>query len=105
MDLEDKDIRIGNFGHSNYYPSEVCLMVTLCRLAYPCRFADLVEEFGISSNRLCDIFHATIDLIYAKYSSLLLLETWIPYFDLFAEVMRSYGSPYTDLVGLIDSLR
>jgi len=81
MGLHDKIIKTGRPGRFCSYPSELCFMVVLRRLAFPCRFADLVEEFGVPSNRLCDIFHATIDLIFDKYSTILELETLVPFFD------------------------
>ena len=81
MGLHVKSIKTGRPGRFCSYPSELCCMVVLRRLAFPCRFVDLVEEFGVPSNRLCDIFHATIDLIFDKYSTILELETWVPFFD------------------------
>ena len=34
------------------YPADVCMMVLLRRLSYPCTFWKLATEFGIPSNRL-----------------------------------------------------
>ncbi len=102
MELYGKEIMVGRKGRHVFYPAEVCLLVMLRRLAYPCRFSDLVQEFGIPSNRLCEIFHCMVDIIFEKYHKIIEIETWVPYFDDFAAVFRHYGAPYFDLVGLID---
>ena len=67
MELYGKEIKVGRKGRHVFYPAEVCLLVMLRRLAYPCRFSDLVQEFGIPSNRLCEIFHCMVDIIFEKY--------------------------------------
>jgi hypothetical protein len=43
-----------------------------------------------------------VDVIYEKYSKILDLETWVPFFEKFATVFSAYGSPFSDLVSLID---
>ena len=99
MKLKDKLILCGRKDHHQYYRADLCLMVVLRRLSYPNRFRELSEEFGLSSPRLCEIFHATIEYISAKYSKITDLETWVPFFPEFADIMQQYGSPYdADLV-------
>ena len=102
MGLYGKRIMVGKKGHYAYYPAEVGLLVVLRRLAYPCRFSDLVQEFGIKSNRLCDIFHCMVDIIYEMYHKFIEFETWMPFCDEFANVFRQYGAPFGDLIGLLD---
>ena len=38
-------------------PADFAMMVMLQRLAYPCRFADLVCEFGKTTTYICDALH------------------------------------------------
>ena len=84
------------------YPADVCMMVLLRRLSYPCTFWQLATEFGIPSNRLCEIFHTTLDIIYDRYHGLIEFETWIPFFPEMAQTFEDYGSPFDSLVGLVD---
>ena len=51
--------------HVHNYPADLCILVVLRRLAYPCTFKELVDVFGIPSNRLCDMYHTAIDYIYS----------------------------------------
>ena len=45
---------------AQYFPADVCLMVVIRRFAFPCRFVDLVNIFGLPTHRICDIFHSTM---------------------------------------------
>ena len=49
-------------GRAQYFLADLCLMIVLRRMEFPCRFVDLVNVFGLPSHRLCDIFHSTIDV-------------------------------------------
>ena len=66
--LGNKSILCGRKGREQYFPADVCLMVVLRRFAFPCRFVDLVNIFGLPTHRICDIFHSTIDLLYIRYA-------------------------------------
>jgi hypothetical protein len=101
MGLKDQYFRVSTRNRFKVR-ADVCLLVVLRRLSYPCRFWEMTEEFGMPSNRLCEIFHATLEIIYDRYHSLIEFETWLPYFSDFARVFEDYGSPYADFVGLID---
>jgi len=45
-------------------PADFAMMVMLRRLAYPCRFSDLVCEFGKGTTYICEAFHSAIHYIY-----------------------------------------
>ena len=78
-------------------------MVFLRHMAYPSRFGDLVNEFNIPSNRLCEIFHATLDWIFVKFAYRLLQpQLYCGYFTMFAFVLNNFGSPIPFLIGIID---
>lgn len=102
IDFEDKIFRVGSSGKEHKYKADLCLLVVLRRLAYPIRFYDMVTDFGIPSNRLCEIFHFTLDILFEKFHAIVEFSTWLPYFRTFAEIMVSYGCPYDDLVALTD---
>jgi hypothetical protein len=68
MGLRNKTMLCGRKRKGQRFPADICLMVVLRRLAYPCRFVDLVNMFGIPSNRLCDIFHSTLDYLYHRFA-------------------------------------
>ena len=103
MQLGSKEMRVGRKGRQQFYPADICMMVVLRRLATPCRFVDLVNLFGIPSNRLCDIFHSTIDFLYQRYAKKICdFETWKPHFGEFAALMTKYGSLFRNLAGLTD---
>ena len=44
------------------YPADLCMMVFLRRLSYPCTFRQLATEFGIPSHRLCEFFRRNFSL-------------------------------------------
>jgi len=48
-----------------------CFCIVLRRLASPCRWMDLEELFGRSGSALCTIFHATVQVVMARWGSLL----------------------------------
>ena len=58
--LGNKAILCGRKGRAQYFPADVCLLVVLRRLAFPCRFVDVVNIFGPPTHRICDIFHSTL---------------------------------------------
>ena len=102
MELSDKSFKCGIGKRFHWYPADLCIMVLLRRLAYPCRFFYLVEIFGIESNRLCEMYHAAVEFIYSKYSKLCDPQTWTRFFSNFADLMHKYGCPYRNNVGLLD---
>ncbi len=42
---------------AQYFPADICLLIFLQRMAFPCRFVDLVNIFGLPTNRICNIYH------------------------------------------------
>ena len=93
--LGNKSILCGMKGRrAQYFPADVCLMVVLRRFAFPCRFVDLVNIFGLPTHRICDIFHSTIDLLYIRYAKKLnRLEIWKDHFPAFARALKDFGAP------------
>ena len=102
MHFEGKVFLVGQAGKKKKYRADVCLLVVLRRLSYPVRFFDMVEDFGIPSNRLCEIFHSTIDVIFERFHAIIEFSNWIPFFARFADIMKAFGSPYDDLIALTD---
>ena len=69
------------------------LLVLLWRLSYPCTFWQIATEFSIPSNRLCEIFHTTLEIISNRYHGLIEFETWTPFFHEMAKTIEDHGSP------------
>jgi hypothetical protein len=92
----------GQHAHVHNFPAELCIMVVLRRLSYPCTFHQLVEIFGLPDNRLAEMYHAGIDYIYFRLKKLVSLQTWRPFFGEFADLFSEYGSPYETNVAMID---
>ncbi len=69
MELSGKIFRCytGKPGDNNRkyhnYPADLCIMVVLRCLSYPCTFQELVGIFGYPSNRIAEMYHAAIDFI------------------------------------------
>ena len=103
MHLMGKYFLCGGKGHNQYFPADICLMIVMRRLAFPSRFIDLVLIFGIPSNRICDIFHSTIDYLYLRYAQKLnMFDIWAPKFPEFAAVFRWAGSPFPNQIAIFD---
>jgi hypothetical protein len=103
MRLSGKSILCGRKGKAQYFPADLCLLIVLRRLAYPCRFVDLVNVFGLPSNRICDIFHSTIDYLYVSYARKLhQFAIWSEHLPIFAQAMQAMGAPYSNLSNIFD---
>ena len=54
----------------NKFRADVCMMVLLRRLSYPCTFRQLAVEFGIPSNRICErAVHSTLSCLASVLTS------------------------------------
>ena len=78
-------------------------MIVLRRMAYPIRFSDLVNIFGLPAHRICEIFHSTIDFLYLTYAQKLnRFEIWKDHFPAFAQEFKRFGAPYDNMINIID---
>lgn len=103
LQISGKFMLCGRDKREQKYPAHLCLMVVLRRLSFPCRFVDLVNIFGLPSNRLCDIFHSTVDFLYEEYARTLnQYSIWCDHFPSFAKALHDYGAPYDNLVSIFD---
>ena len=94
MELNDKSFTCAGGGVFQRYPADLCIMVLLRLLSYPCRVFDMVDIFGIKSNRLCEMYHAAVEYIHARYHKLCDPNTWTQFFPVFADIMHCYRCPY-----------
>ena len=83
------------------------LCILLKRLAYPCRYTDMVPRFGRNPTELCLIFNEVLDLVYANHSHR--LQNWDlnPFLQpdqlhRYAEAIHLQGAPLTNCFGFID---
>ena len=70
MGFQDKTFLVGTARKQHKYSADLCILVVLWRLAYPVRFYDMITDFGLPSNRLCEIFHSTVDILLEKFHAI-----------------------------------
>ena len=82
----------------------LCLM--LRRLAFPCRFSDLITGYGRHVAQLWIIYNHMIDHIYDTFWHLLKSfdQNWLlrPYLQSFADAIHRAGAPLDNCWGFID---
>ena len=47
--------------NSHNFPADLCIMVELDRLVYPCRYWQLVDIFSLLSNRIAEMNHTAME--------------------------------------------
>jgi hypothetical protein len=76
-----------------FYKSEL-LLVTLAALAYPCRWVNLMERFGLSEPQISKCVNYTVKRLKFKYSPLLTnIEIWRDRFPLYASAVNRLCGP------------
>jgi hypothetical protein len=65
----------GKEAHVHNYPADLCMMAVLLSLSFPSSFKELVDIFGLPSNRISYMYHTGLEFIYCKYRKLVNLET------------------------------
>ncbi len=82
------------------------MCIVLKRLAYPCRWTDLLSTFGRTEPELSLIFNETVRHIYTNFSHLLedLNQPWLEVDNMnkFAEAVHAKGAALTGCIGFID---
>lgn len=82
------------------------LCLTLRRLAFPCRFSDLIPRFGRSVPDMSYIFNRTLDIIHNRFGRLLTSfnQAWLSKDALkdFADCIHAKGAPLDNCWGFID---
>ena len=82
------------------------LCILLKRLAYPCRYTDMVPRFGRNPSELCLIFNTAVDFIYEHHHHR--LHSWDQFFlqpyqlHRYAEAVHQQGAPLNNCFGFID---
>ena len=80
--------------------------IFLKRLAYPCRYTDMVHRFGRSAPELCLIFNEVLNFVYDNHRHR--LQSWEQPFlspdqlKTYAEVIHELGAPLENCFGFID---
>jgi len=96
----------------------VCIQRTVCdgmealciflkRLAYPCRYTDMVHRFGRNPSELCLIFNEVLDMVYSNHVHRLGDWDRNPFLQphelhRYAEVIHDRGAPLQNCFGFID---
>lgn len=98
-------------------PKFVCCQRTVCsdvealcillkRLAFPCRFSDMVPRFGRNPSELCLIFNTVVDFVYDMHHHR--LSDWNqpmlqpPKLQEYAAAIHQRGAPLTNCFGFVD---
>ena len=107
IDLLDADTcefkRIKLDCHRHYVHADTAMLIFLGRLASPSVYINMMDEFGMDEKQLSASFNWTARFFYHSYAlPLSKIEIWEPYFDIFAEKMETYGSPFSNLIGIVD---
>ena len=82
------------------------LCILLKRLAYPCRYTDMVTRFGRNPTELCLIFNTLLQFLYTTHSHR--LQSWEQPFlspeslTTYAESIHAHGAPLQNCFGFID---
>ena len=87
---------------------EEALFILLKRLAYPCRYSDMVGRFGRNPTEMCLIFNQLLDLLHEQHHHR--IDSWNQPF-LSPEMLQSYvdatynkGAPLENCLGLVDRI-
>ena len=81
-------------------------MVSIFRLAYPCRYLDMISIFGRPVPEICMIFNTVLDWIYNTHG--FHLTSWNQPFlspnslEEYANAIHQQGSPLTNCFGFVD---
>ena len=82
------------------------LCILLKRLAFPCRYTDMVPTFGRSDTEFCLIYNHMLDYIYTQHHHR--FQSWNQHFlqpailQEYANVIREEGAPLENCFGFID---
>ena len=82
------------------------LCIFLKRLAFPCRYTDMVASFGLNPTELCLIFNSVLDFVYEHHNHRLHL--WNQDFlqpaklQQYADTIHQKGAPLQNCFGFVD---
>jgi hypothetical protein len=82
------------------------LCILLKRLAFPCRYTDMVSRFGRNPTELCLIFNHVLDFVYDNHHHR--LGTWNQPFlspqmlERYAQAVHDRGAPLQNCFGFVD---
>ena len=82
------------------------LCILLKRLAFPCRFTDMVMRFGRNPTELCLIFNHVLDFVYQTHQHR--LNSWnqpflnTPALEQYAQSIHARGAPLQNCFGFVD---
>ena len=85
-------------------PEGLCIL--LKRLAFPCRYIDMVSRFGRNPTELCLIFNTVLEFVYSWHHHR--LESWNQPFLLpqvlerYAQIIHNWGAPLQNCFGFVD---
>ena len=83
------------------------MCILLKRLAYPCRYTDMVPRFGRNPTELCLIFNSVLDFLYSTHRHRLQNWNMNPFLQperlhRYAETIHQHGAPLQNCFGFVD---
>jgi hypothetical protein len=87
-------IKCGVPGHMHVFSAEEGFLLLLRRMAYPCRWGDLMHEFGLYEQEMSELFDFMVRFLLEQNGWLLRDTTiWLPYLPYFAGLITAKGAP------------
>ena len=81
------------------------MLVLQGRLSTASSLLTMIDEFRMDEQRLTQTFNIMSSYIYGEYAlPLSNIKIWEPYFPIFAQKMYEYGSPFPNLIGILDGI-
>ena len=98
---EFKKIKLDRYRH--FAMADTAMLIFLARLSTAGTYISMMDEFGMDEKQISRCFNLISKYLYHKYAyRLSKIEIWEKHFDTFAEKMTIYGSPFPNLIGIID---
>jgi hypothetical protein len=90
--------------HGHVFGGEESLLLLLRRLAYPCRWIELSQEFGLYEEEMSELFNHMVNFTLKKFGKLLDdLHIWTPQLPYLTELIATKGVPSSlNVFGFID---
>ena len=88
------ELKVGSEGHQCVFSGEEGLLLLLRRLAYPCRWIDLVDMFGLFVCEMSTLFAFMVHHVYDTFGQRLLdIDVWVPHLPSFRDAIVRRGAP------------
>ena len=96
-------MKFGRRWHKTRMRTDHIMMILLRRLAFPCRWCDLILILGGLISELSEAYNFALKFIFHKFCPLVSrLDVWKENFSRFAQRLSDMGVPFDNLVSFVD---